>query len=156
MAAPKVKQAKAQPAKPEAKAQTKEQAASSIASASTAHNDLPRITVGTGKRRVVVSYKNLTEDVLELFKQKYPYGWSDYVMKINKSDADFFYAVMLETDDVAYLVKVDVKIDSRDKLDEDKDLVGGDGDIADSPDADELPAEDDDDESATNDNDEGI
>jgi len=75
--------------------------------------DLPRVGVGTGKRRVVVSYKNLSPELLELLKEKYPFGWNDYVMKINKTETDFFHAIMLDTKDACYLIKVDVKVDTR-------------------------------------------
>jgi hypothetical protein len=75
--------------------------------------------VGVGKRRVAVSYKNLSPELLELLRQKYPAGWGDYVIKVNKSETDFFHAIMLETDDATYLVKVDVKIDAHPKDDED-------------------------------------
>jgi hypothetical protein len=81
--------------------------------------NLPRIRVGIGKRRVVVHFKNLSPELLELFKEKYPNGWNDYVIKVNKSETDFFHAVMLETDEASYLVKVDVKIDAHPKDDDD-------------------------------------
>jgi hypothetical protein len=67
----------------------------------------------------VVSYKNLSPDLQELLRLKYPTGWNDYVIKVNKSETDFFHAVMLETDETSYLVKVDVKIDTHPKDDDD-------------------------------------
>jgi hypothetical protein len=123
--------------------------------------------VGTGKRRVVMSYKNLSPELLELLKQRYPLGWSDYVMKINKSETDFFHAIMLDTDDASYLIKVDVKIDTH-GLDDD-DLVvdsssSNDDEIADSGDDDEeeekprkrSSSEDDDDEDEDDDDATGL
>ncbi|MGL4907910.1 MAG: hypothetical protein ACRC3G_01080 [Bacteroidales bacterium] len=82
-------------------------------------------------RRLVVSYKNLTPELLDLLKQKYPQGWNDHVMKINKSATDFFYAVMLETPDTSYLIKVDVKIDSTVKDDDEDTLIDDDADQSD-------------------------
>ena len=64
------------------------------------------------KRRLVVSYKNCPEDVLEAIKKKYPNGYNDYVMKVQKPNNDFFYAITVDTADASYLVKVDVKIDN--------------------------------------------
>lgn len=64
------------------------------------------------KRKLVVSYKNASEDVLEAIKKKYPLGYNDFVIKVTKPNNDFFYAVTVDTDSASYLVKVDVKIDN--------------------------------------------
>jgi Mg2+ and Co2+ transporter CorA len=66
----------------------------------------------TGKKKLVVSYKNLPSDLISLVKEKYPKGYSDYLIKVNKNNGDFFYAITLDTETVDYLIKVDVKIDS--------------------------------------------
>jgi hypothetical protein len=68
---------------------------------------------------VVVHFKNLSPEQQELLRERYPNGWNDYVIKVNKSETDFFHAVMLETDEATYLVKVDVKIDAHPKDDDD-------------------------------------
>ncbi|MDR1339915.1 MAG: hypothetical protein LBK58_07690 [Prevotellaceae bacterium] len=67
---------------------------------------------GTGKKKLVVSYRNLSPELIFLVKEKYPKGYSDYLIKVNKNDGDFFYAITLDTETVDYLIKVDVKIDS--------------------------------------------
>lgn len=77
------------------------------------------------KKRLVVSYKNLKPDVLELVKEKYPKGYSDYVIKVDKGNGEFFYAITLDTEDTSYLIKVDVKIDMN-ADDVEKDLFGAD------------------------------
>lgn len=64
------------------------------------------------KKRLVVSYKNCTEEVIEAIKKKYPNGYNDYVIKVQKPNNDFFYAITVDTADASYLVKVDVKIDN--------------------------------------------
>ena len=64
------------------------------------------------KKRLVVSYKNCSDDVLEAIKKKYPNGYSDYVIKVQKPNNEFFYAVTVDTADASYLVKVDVKVDN--------------------------------------------
>jgi hypothetical protein len=64
------------------------------------------------KKRLVVSYQNLSEDLLDALKKRYPNGYGDSVMKISGPNDKVFYAVMLDTQDASYLVKVDVKIDS--------------------------------------------
>ncbi|MFZ4400780.1 MAG: hypothetical protein ACOYO1_12155 [Bacteroidales bacterium] len=65
------------------------------------------------KRKVIISYHNLPSDALEAFKEKYPYGYSDFITKITKPNNDVIYVVPLDTDDAAYLVKVDVKVDNK-------------------------------------------
>jgi hypothetical protein len=63
------------------------------------------------KKRLVVSYKNCSEEVLKAIKEKYPLGYGDAIIKIDKPNGDFFHAITVDLEDVSYLVKVDVKID---------------------------------------------
>jgi hypothetical protein len=65
-----------------------------------------------GKKKLVVSYKNLSPELIALVKETYPKGYSDYLIKVNKGNGEFFYAVTLDTETADYLIKVDVKIDS--------------------------------------------
>ncbi len=55
-----------------------------------------------------------------MLKKKYPFGYQDYVIKVTKPNGDYFYAVTLDTDDASYLVKVNVKIDTRPKDEDDE------------------------------------
>lgn len=71
----------------------------------------------TTKRRLVVSYQNLSAELLEVFKRKYIGGYLDQVIKVNAPNDKTFYAVTLDTPDASYLVKVDVKIDTMDDED---------------------------------------
>jgi len=96
------------------------------------------------KRRSVVSYANLSPELLNIIKEKYPRGYVDYmdeIMKISKPDGTFFHAIKIETPDAICLVKVDVKID--DYIEIEKDMFGdgtvsGEGDDDDGfPDGDE-------------------
>ena len=79
----------------------------------------------TNKRRAVVSYANLSPELLSVLKEKYPRGYADYmdeIMKISKPDGTFFHAIKIETQDAIYLVKVDVKID--DYIEVEKEIFG--------------------------------
>lgn len=74
------------------------------------------------KKRAVISYDNMSPELLAAFKEKYPKGYADYMgdlFKVDKSDGSFFYAVSVEVPDAIYLVKMDVKIDDYDNLDDD-------------------------------------
>jgi|GEM_PF-2387889 len=79
----------------------------------------PSATASSGKKRLIVSYHNLSPELLDLFKKKYPTGYLEYVMKINAPNDKVYYAVTLDTPDASYLVKVDVKIDTL----EDEDFI---------------------------------
>lgn len=75
----------------------------------------------TPKKRVAVSYKNLSPELLEEVKKKYPHGWTDHMIRIEKSPTEFFYAIMLDTADTCYLIKVDVKVDTPGRPEEEED-----------------------------------
>lgn len=95
----------------------------------------------SSKKRAVISFANLSPEITAFWKEKYPKGYQDYmgdIMKIDKPDGSFFYAVSLEIPDAIYLVKVDVKIDD---YDEAENLFSQSNDLeGDEPD--EFPDED--------------
>lgn len=78
----------------------------------------------SAKKRVVTSYTNLTPALIELLKERYPLGYTDYMIRIDKPNGEFFYGVMLETEDTNYLVKINVKIDNKSEEELDKDIYG--------------------------------
>lgn len=68
----------------------------------------------SAKKRVAISYDNMSPELLAAFKEKYPRGYADYlgdIFKVEKPNGTFFYAVYLELSDAIYLVKIDVDID---------------------------------------------
>ena len=72
------------------------------------------------KKRLVTSYNNLTAEQQAEVKALYPRGFAEVMTRIDKPNGDFFYVVPYETDEVSYLVKIDVKIDdSTDDVDDD-------------------------------------
>lgn len=89
-----------------------------------------------GKKRVAISYKNLTPELQEEVKKKYPNGYTDHMIRVDKGPGEFFYAIVLETEDISYLIKVDVKIDDQIEEEEDKeyydDEIKGADDIIDN------------------------
>jgi hypothetical protein len=87
------------------------------------------------KKKLVISYKNLSPEILALVKKKYPYGYTDHVIKVTKPNNEFFHAITLDTDEASYLIKVNVKIDTKPKDDDeekgffsDSDSIGTDSD----------------------------
>ncbi len=78
------------------------------------------------KKHIVTSFHNLTPELQEEVKQKYPLGFTDVMMRVDKPNGDFFYAVPFDTDEVSYLVKIDVKIDDLVAEDDDKEYYDDD------------------------------
>jgi hypothetical protein len=72
------------------------------------------------KKKVIIHYNNLSIELQDALREKYPDGYQNHTFKVTKPNKDFFYAVTLDTKDASYLVKVDVKIDNitENKLDD--------------------------------------
>ena len=102
----------------------------------------------SAKKRLVVSFNNMTPELQEEVKAAYPAGYTDFMMRIDKPNGDFFFAVPFETEEISYLVKIDVKIDDAPTEDDDKDyydddLKGAD-ELQDDESSMESPSNDDD------------
>ena len=65
------------------------------------------------KKRLIVSYKNLQEQDMELFNTTYADGFMNYIQKIEKPDGTPMFLVPLETEEAYLMVKVEVKVDDR-------------------------------------------
>ena len=63
----------------------------------------------------------MTPELQEEVKVAYPTGFADFMMRIPKPNGEFFFAVPFETDEISYLVKIDVKIDDASHEEDDKD-----------------------------------
>ena len=78
------------------------------------------------KKRLVTSFNNLPQELQDAVKELYPAGFSEAMMRVDKPNGDFFYAVPFDTEEVAYLVKIDVKIDDKAHEEDDKDYYDDD------------------------------
>jgi hypothetical protein len=74
------------------------------------------------KKKLVVNYDNLPPGVLSQAERQYPDGWMNHVFKVKGARDTFFYAILVETEEVDYLVKVKVKKD-RKGVDSDDDFL---------------------------------
>lgn len=74
----------------------------------------------TAKKHIVASFHNLIPELQDAVKEKYPLGFTEAMIRVDKPNGDFFYAVPFDTEEVAYLVKIDVKIDDNPTEDDDK------------------------------------
>lgn len=94
------------------------------------------------KKKTIISYDNLSPELQMAFKQRYPNGYHNEMIKVELPSGTSYYAVTLDTDDAVYLVKVNVKIDTKIKDEkEEKDFFS-----SLSNNDDEGAADDDDDE----------
>ena len=99
----------------------------------------------SAKKRLVTSFNNLAPELQDAVKAAYPLGYTDYMMRIDKPNGDFFFAVPFETEEISYLVKIDVKIDDASTEEEDQDYYDDDLKGADelaNDDSDDEPADD--------------
>ncbi|MGB4204275.1 MAG: hypothetical protein WBJ84_01505 [Bacteroidales bacterium] len=88
------------------------------------------------KKKVVINYEDLEPEVIQAIMKKYPSGYANHVVKVNLSNNKFFHAITVDTEDTSYLVKVKVKLDKIEKLEED--LFSSEADrIPDEPDTDD-------------------
>ncbi|MCL2681934.1 MAG: hypothetical protein FWE63_00445 [Bacteroidales bacterium] len=115
-------------------------------------------------KNVIVSYNKIGNDLkLELIK-KYPDGYGNHIVRYPKPNGEYFFAVPLESKDMNYLIKVEVKIDNVITEDEFDKHFGdisevdskaiGDVDVDDSDDDDDDGADDQADETDDDDDDE--
>lgn len=65
------------------------------------------------KKRVIVDYRNITQEQLEMLTSKYPYGFDDFVIKFKNAKGETVSAVPLETEDTKYLVKVSIELERK-------------------------------------------
>ena len=97
------------------------------------------------KKHIVTSFHNLAPELQDAVREKYPLGFTDAMIRVDKPNGDFVYAVPFDPADISYMIKVDVKIDDNSSDDDDKDyyddeikgadeLQGGDDDSADTVD----------------------
>jgi len=62
------------------------------------------------KKRMVIDYKNLTDEMLALLDEQYPTGYNGHYTKFPNSKGEIISAVRLETDDTIYLVKISAQM----------------------------------------------
>ena len=78
------------------------------------------MTPNSTKKRLVTSFNNLSSEQQEEVKALYPRGYADVMTRIDKPNGEPIFVVPYETDEISYLVKVDVKIDdATDDVDDD-------------------------------------
>jgi DNA-directed RNA polymerase subunit delta len=89
------------------------------------------------KKRRIVDYSNVPENILNMLGELYPYGYDKDIIKFPNAKGELISAVRVETDDTIYLIKVssqlkqmfdDLDIEEFDFSNEEKDEVSSDDD----------------------------
>lgn len=94
------------------------------------------------KKRVIKSIENISEEVMEAIKKKYPDGWANHVQRIDKGNGDFMHVITVDTADASYLIKVKVKVDTIEEVEKFTKQVNAGDDVESSSDVettDEVP-----------------
>ena len=66
----------------------------------------------SSKKRVIVDFKNLNEEILSLLVEKYPDGYSDKdVIVFKNAKNETIEAVEVQTEDTVYLVKISQRLE---------------------------------------------
>ena len=61
-------------------------------------NQTTMATTRNRKKNLIVSYKNLPDDIKEKFKEAYPDGYSNYITKCVKPNGEAIFVVPFETE----------------------------------------------------------
>lgn len=64
------------------------------------------------KKNLIVSYKNLSEDLRAKLQEVYPDGYNEHLQRFVKPNGETIFVVPFETVDTCYMVKFEVKIDT--------------------------------------------
>jgi hypothetical protein len=74
----------------------------------------------TERKKLIINYQNVSPELMEVIRKKYPLGWVNHTIKVKTGADSFFFAITVDTEEASYLIKVPVKIDNKsDKDDED-------------------------------------
>lgn len=98
-------------------------------------------------KRVIVDFKKLNRDILELLVSKFPDGYADNdIITFRNADYELIEAVEVKTEDITYLVKISKHLadtmekfhvnDDVDDVNDDDELLSPDSDLAENPDED--------------------
>lgn len=64
------------------------------------------------KKNLIVSYKNLSEELKAAFKEAYPDGYERYLQRFTKPNGEVIFVVPFDTADTCYMIKFEVVIDT--------------------------------------------
>ncbi len=103
------------------------------------------------KKRRIVDYSNVPDEILNLLAETYPNGYEKDIIKFPNAKGEMISAVRVETEDTIFLIKVssqlkqmfdDIDIEEIDFSNEEKDEMPSDDDDADDIYSKDKPSDD--------------
>ncbi|MDG1821921.1 MAG: hypothetical protein P8H25_00900 [Flavobacteriaceae bacterium] len=61
-------------------------------------------------KRLIVDYKKLTAEILDLVVSQYPYGFDDDIIEFKLASGEIVEAIEVRSEDTVYLVKIGSKL----------------------------------------------
>ncbi len=61
-----------------------------------------------GKKRIIKDYDQMPQDILVRLKEQFPYGYQEHLLRFNNAKGELISAIPFETDDIFYLVRLNV------------------------------------------------
>ncbi len=90
-------------------------------------------------KKIIKSYENLSQELKDLLKEKYPYGYANKLIRLTNAKGETYFAVPLEAEDGSYLVKVPLEKPKKKSNNDDEDIFSNDNEN----DGDDLEDDDD-------------
>ena len=59
-----------------------------------------------GKQRIIKAFEQLSENLVEKLKEKYPDGYEDHMITFTNSKGEIEVAIPFETEEIYYLIKL--------------------------------------------------
>jgi len=59
------------------------------------------------KPRIIKAFDKLDTHLHELLKQKFPFGFEDYLISFTEKEGKYYKALPFETEEFSYLIKID-------------------------------------------------
>lgn len=80
------------------------------------------------KKRIIKDYDQMPLDIVSQLKEQFPYGYHEHLLRFNNSKGELVAALPFETDEVFYLVRMNVDggyhiIEEDDSEDDDFDTI---------------------------------
>jgi hypothetical protein len=94
------------------------------------------------KKKIIKSFDNLTADLQQELKERYPYGYGNKLIRLQNAKKENFFVVPLEMEDVTYMVKVQLEKPKKKVVEEEEEFDNT------KEDSEEKEGGDDDDEQA--------
>ncbi len=60
------------------------------------------------KKRIIKDYDQMPQEILLQLKDRFPQGYQEHLLRFNNASGEMISALPFETDDISYLVRMDI------------------------------------------------